>query len=121
MLWTEEQRAVGERMIEETGGGSRCVGYAGYLDRAERVDPLLARVSRDLKAGEAEFSGRLVEVHTLLVQMVRELDPDETRYDHARMKQVVAKPRRIARAERGSLSAVRRRVRARLSRTAVGS
>lgn len=37
MLWTERQRAIGERMIVEDNGVSRSMGYGTFLERCDEV------------------------------------------------------------------------------------
>jgi hypothetical protein len=37
MLWTERQRAIGERMIVDDDGVSRSMGYGRFLDRCDEV------------------------------------------------------------------------------------
>jgi hypothetical protein len=37
MLWTERQRAIGERMIVDDDGVSRAMGYGRFIDRCDEV------------------------------------------------------------------------------------
>ena len=37
MLWTERQRAIGERMIVDDDGVSRSMGYGRFIDRCDEV------------------------------------------------------------------------------------
>ena len=53
MIWSDEQRALGERMIVEEHGKVLCMGYASFNDRCddtfapwrERLGPSLPRIS----------------------------------------------------------------------------
>jgi len=80
MLWQEEQRGIGERMIIGDGA-ARCIGYAAFLDHYERsFSRLLASFESNLQIRGAEQSLRLVEVRDALARLVHQLD-DEQRYE----------------------------------------
>jgi hypothetical protein len=79
MIWADEQRAIGERMIIEHPKGARCMGYASFCDKyAECFEPLFARVFDDLDDEAAKT--RLRDVQHELCKLVRALDPNRLRY-----------------------------------------
>jgi hypothetical protein len=79
MLWQEEQRGIGERMIE-ADGMARCLGYATFVEQYEEYfAPLLAGFESHLKVPGIESSLRLVELRDALARLVHQLD-DEKRY-----------------------------------------
>lgn len=83
MIWRVEQRGLGERMIAETEGRPTCLGYASFLDRRPTMEEWLAPLERDLRALGDEGRARLTHLQHLLLQLVRKLDPEETRYPFA--------------------------------------
>lgn len=79
MLWQEEQRGVGERMIEGEGRG-RCVGYASFIeDYDPRFEPLFADFRSHLQVPSVSKSLRLLELRSALARLVEQLD-EEKRY-----------------------------------------
>jgi hypothetical protein len=79
MLWQEEQRGIGERMIP-AATDARCIGYASFLDQyAEGFSRLLADFESGLRVRGVENSLRLVEVRDALARLVQQLD-EEQRY-----------------------------------------
>lgn len=79
MLWQEEQRGIGERMIP-AGTDARCIGYATFLDQyADGFSRLLGDFESGLHARGVENSLRLVEVRDALARLVQQLD-EEQRY-----------------------------------------
>jgi hypothetical protein len=79
MLWQEEQRGIGELMIE-ADGAARCVGYATFTDEYKRsFSRLLAGFKAGLREPDIEQSLRLVELRDALARLVEQLD-DEKRY-----------------------------------------
>ena len=81
MLWVDEQRAIGERMILDHPNGPRCMGYAAFRDAyAECFERLFARVVDDLPPTELTKK-RFDDVQPLLCDLVRALDPNRLRYD----------------------------------------
>jgi hypothetical protein len=79
MLWQEEQRGIGERMIDDNAT-VRCLGYASFIeDYDRRFDGLLARFRAHLEMPGVQNSLRLVEVRDALARLVQQLD-EEKRY-----------------------------------------
>jgi hypothetical protein len=79
MLWQEEQRGIGERMIEAEDQ-RWCIGYATFVERYdESFAPLLGEFESQLKLPGVETSLRLVEIRDALARLVEQLD-DEQRY-----------------------------------------
>jgi hypothetical protein len=79
MLWQEEQRGIGERMIEANGSPT-CVGYATFVEQYERrFAPLLGGFESHLDRPGVEDSLRLLEVRDALARLVHQLD-EEQRY-----------------------------------------
>ncbi|MGD9705705.1 MAG: hypothetical protein AB7Q42_07930 [Acidimicrobiia bacterium] len=85
MIWRQEQRAIGEVMIERaTGQGARCLGYASFNQRLG--DPLFAqwfdRLVDDVEHiidEPARGLPRLVEVSAAACALIDHLDPDHVR------------------------------------------
>jgi hypothetical protein len=81
MLWREEQRAIGERMIERHGDEAGCVGYATF---AEHYDMTylrwLGRFEKKLDRETALSSRRLPALREMLRALVKALDPEELRH-----------------------------------------
>ncbi len=79
MIWTDEQRAIGERMIVREDDTSRCMGYARFCDDYDACfAALFERVRPDL--GDPAANERLREVQRLLCELVEALDPKHLRY-----------------------------------------
>ena len=87
MLWAEEQRGIGEKMIVTEGTTSRCIGYATFVEQREKTfAPLFARFEADLRNSQrVRESVRLRELQHLLIRVVKLLDPTELRYSYAKM------------------------------------
>jgi hypothetical protein len=81
MLWREEQRAIGERMIERHGDDASCVGYATFAESYEQTySRWLGRFEGKLDRATAMKSTRLPHLRTTLRSLVAALDPEELRY-----------------------------------------
>ena len=81
MLWREEQRAVGERMIERHGDEAGCVGYATFAEHYETTySRWLGRFEKKLNRETAIASRRLPALRETLRALVKALDPEELRY-----------------------------------------
>jgi hypothetical protein len=79
MIWTDEQRAIGERMIVEEHGKVLCMGYARFCDEYdERFAPLCKRLLADL--ADPDAADRLRDVQHELCKLVETLDVDRVRY-----------------------------------------
>lgn len=79
MLWQEEQRGLGERMIEGDGV-ERCLGYASFVeDYEDCFSRLFAGFEAHLQVPGVHKSLRLVEVRDALARLVQQLD-EEKRY-----------------------------------------
>ena len=79
MIWIDEQRAIGERMIVEHQDGVRCMGYAAFRDAYDDCFArLFARVIDDL--GSETATHRLREVQHELCDLVGALDKKRLRY-----------------------------------------
>ena len=79
MIWADEQRAIGERMIVREDDTSRCMGYARFCDDYDACfAALFERVRPDL--GDPAANERLREVQRLLCELVEALDPKHLRY-----------------------------------------
>ena len=78
MIWSDQQRAIGERMIVKEHGNVICMGYARYLQQHEEVfNPWYGRLRTEL--GTPAATARLRDVQHLLVQLVEVLDPNGIR------------------------------------------
>jgi len=79
MLWREEQRAIGERMLTNETELRTCIGFASFMDRyAHEFAPWLDSVATTLQ-GTLD-KRRLVALHHLLIDLAKQLDPNEIRY-----------------------------------------
>ncbi|MET4388230.1 hypothetical protein ABIB73_003992 [Bradyrhizobium sp. F1.4.3] len=84
-LFSGEQRAVGEALIEEGAKGPQCVGYGTFLKRVDSgaypfIDGLRKDVSsleQNLEAGES----RLAALDHALIDLLDLLDPEYVRFD----------------------------------------
>jgi hypothetical protein len=82
MLWREEQRAIGERMIDDDAESANCVGYATFVERyAEIYQRWFERFETSLDHDTATTSSRLVELRRILRDLVAALDPEELRHE----------------------------------------
>jgi hypothetical protein len=74
MIWRDEQRAIGERMIVEEHGKVLCMGYAAFSDCCrERFGPSLERMWAEVEEPAAQ--ARMRAVQHALCDLVRLLDP----------------------------------------------
>jgi hypothetical protein len=79
MIWSDEQRALGERMIVEEHGKVMCMGYATFRDRCdEMLAPWLERMLGEL--AEQPAQARLLDAQHLLCELVETLDSRRVRY-----------------------------------------
>ncbi len=79
MIWSDEQRAIGERMIVEEHDKVLCMGYARFADTCEETfAPWLERLRAELETEGAQV--RLREVQNLLCELVETLDEQRVRY-----------------------------------------
>lgn len=79
MIWSDEQRAIGERMIVEEHGKVLCMGYARFHDEYEaRFAPSCERLRGEVKQAAAQ--PRLRELQHLLCDLVETLDTRRVRY-----------------------------------------
>jgi hypothetical protein len=73
MIWRDEQRAIGERMIVEEHGKVICMGYARFSDCCETTfGPWLERLWAELPEPAAQV--RMRNVQHALCDLVRLLD-----------------------------------------------
>ena len=79
MIWTDEQRAIGERMIVDEFSKVLCMGYARFHDEYEaRFAPSCARVRAELHTNGGRE--RMRDVQHLLCDLVETLDARRVRY-----------------------------------------
>jgi hypothetical protein len=79
MVWSDEQRAIGERMIVEEHNKVLCMGYASFRGRCDEVfDAWAGRVRGDLEDATAQT--RLRDVQHRLCELVETLDQRRVRY-----------------------------------------
>jgi hypothetical protein len=79
MIWSDEQRALGELMIVEQHGKVLCMGYATFRDRCDDTfAPWRERLRRELADESAE--ARLRDAQHLLCELVETLDVRRVRY-----------------------------------------
>jgi hypothetical protein len=79
MIWADEQRAIGERMIIQEHDKVICMGYARFCDDYdERFEALCRRLLEDLF--DPASTKRLRAVQHLLCELVETLDTRRMRY-----------------------------------------
>jgi hypothetical protein len=79
MIWSDEQRAIGEQMIVQEQGDTLCMGYATFRERC--ADTFLAHRERlQNEIGEPGVNERLRDAHHLLCDLVETLDRRRVRY-----------------------------------------
>jgi hypothetical protein len=86
MLWREEQRAIGERMIKDPDASeTRVIGYAEFVDAYDvRFEPWLGRFEDGLRLADLESEGRLLALHRQLARLALKLDPEQLYIDRDR-------------------------------------
>lgn len=80
MIWRAEQRGLGERMIVSADGKPACMGYASFLAQRSELDQWLNPLERDIHDLRPEGRERLTKLQHLLLELVRRLDEERTRY-----------------------------------------
>jgi hypothetical protein len=79
MIWSDEQRGIGERMIVAEQDQVICMGYASFRERCEDTfSDWCARVRTEVT--EPAALDRLRHAQHLLCDLVDALDPDHVRY-----------------------------------------
>ena len=79
MIWSDEQRAIGERMIVGEPDKVMCMGYATFRERCEAAfSDWCARVRTGVS--EPAALDRLRDAQHLLCDLVDALDPEHVRY-----------------------------------------
>ena len=80
MIWSDQQRAIGEQMIVKEHGKVLCMGYARFTGCCDDVfGAWKERIRVEILSPEAR--PRLRELQHLLCQLVHRLDPDAVRYE----------------------------------------
>jgi hypothetical protein len=100
-LFRDEQRAVGEVMLEPVDGEPRryqCIGYAAFATRLE-TDPGFARWFQRLSDEAVTLADpapgqldRLIDVQHALIDVIRFLDPDGVRFPGVPLAPVLPPP-----------------------------
>jgi hypothetical protein len=80
MIWRVEQRGFGEQMMVTTDGKMRCLGYAAFIEQRTKMQQWLDPLEHDLQSIEVGGRNRLTELQHLLLDLVRRLDEERTRY-----------------------------------------
>ena len=79
MIWADEQRALGERMIVDEHDKVVCMGYARFCDEYDaRFEPLCRRMRQEVL--DPASAPRLREAQHLLCELVEALDEHAVRY-----------------------------------------
>jgi uncharacterized protein (DUF2267 family) len=79
MLWSDEQRALGEQMIVEEYGDVLCMGYARFRKQCDDSFKVHREWLRR-EIGEAGVKDRLRDAQHLLCALVETLDSRQVRY-----------------------------------------
>ena len=111
-LFRDEQRALGEIMLEPVSGEPmryQCIGYATFVERLEKDSEFsrwFSRLSTEVDklinptVGQLD---RLIEVQHTLINIITFLDPDVRRFPRAHIKHLDAvSPRQVAAGAQGS-------------------
>lgn len=80
MIWRVEQRGLGERMITSPSDRPSCIGYASFIEQRPAMGSWLNPIEQDLKEQMEGSRKRLTDIQHLLVDLVRMLDKEQTRY-----------------------------------------
>jgi hypothetical protein len=93
-VFAGEQRAIGEKMIQESNGAHDCIGYASFLEAdfgktSALVDYLRDDV-RSLAAGIDEAAPRLTAIQSSLIDLLGFLDPQFIRFPATRRTKLSA-------------------------------
>jgi hypothetical protein len=98
-LFRDEQRALGEVMLESVGGEPgrcQCIGYATFVERLEQdagfarwFNRLSAEIDKLINPAPGQLD-RLIEVQHELINVISFLDPDSRRFPVAHIKHVDA-------------------------------
>lgn len=105
-LFRDEQRGIGEVMLEPVAGEARryqCIGYATFVERLE-LDTKFARWFNRLSAEVDQLIhpapgqlDRLIEVQHALINVINFLDPDGRRFPVAHIKHLdTASPQAVS-------------------------
>jgi hypothetical protein len=79
MIWSDEQRAIGEQMIVEEHGDVLCMGYARFRERC--ADTFVVHLDRlRTEIGDPKMTERLRDAQHLLCDLVETLDSRRVRY-----------------------------------------
>jgi hypothetical protein len=79
MIWSDEQRAIGERMIVEEHDKVLCMGYARFREQCDDVLGAWApRLRAEIEQESAQL--RLRDVQHRLCELVETLDQQRVRY-----------------------------------------
>jgi len=93
-VFAGEQRAIGERMIQNGSQGRECIGYAAYLDQVakggDRLTDALRNDVQDLSTHLPTARPRLVALQHALIDLLTFLDPDFIRFPKERRTKVLA-------------------------------
>lgn len=100
MLWGDEQRGIGELMIEDQSGASAIIrGHAAFhRDYKEVFDPWMERFAHDLCSPGAKDRTRLRLLQWALYGLVQQLDEEDV-YDSGWVKKSADEIRKKAPAE----------------------
>jgi len=86
MIWVDQQRAIGERMIVEEHGKVLCMGYARFCDEYDAsFAPLCRHMIDDVHDPGAV--ARLGDAQHLLCKLVMTLDKEQLRYTKEQLGQ----------------------------------
>lgn len=113
MLWSEEQRGIGELIVGNGGSGpSFCSGYAAFKREYDaKFSSWMDGLARDLLSPYAVDSSRLRILRWALYGLVHQLDEERTYTDSAWMARVVDE---VGRRPQANSSRVEERVRTHL-------
>lgn len=91
-IFSGEQRAIGEALIQTSDRGSECVGYGAFLKNfGPGANPLIDALRADiqsLETGLGQATDRLKSVQNALIDLLKMLDPDYLRFPEDRRSKV---------------------------------
>ncbi len=80
MIWSDEQRAIGEEMIVDEHGKVQCMGYARFREHCDDTFAVLCGRLRQ-EVGDTGVQTRLRDAQHLLCELVETLDGRRLRYN----------------------------------------
>lgn len=92
MIFSGEQRAIGEALIKQIPQGQDCMGYGEFLKKfPSGAEPLIDYLRADVNSlanDVASATARLKKIQNSLIDLLNLLDPDFLRFPEARRSKI---------------------------------